>query len=147
MFQLIDLSAFGRQLQAVRIARSMTQEQLAECSGLSAHYIGNLEQGVRTPSSIALMRLCHALGTTPDHLLKDSISDEMLSGLSVNLSKTTTLRDALVVFDDLLSDYFGFDDEPTEAPAIPSPSSNPVYAEGTLSDLLLRMSEDEPESI
>lgn len=144
MFHLINLSAFGRQLQAIRSTRGMTQEQLAERSGLSAHYIGNLEQGVRTPSSIALMRLCHALGTTPDHLLKDSISEEMLSGLSVNLSDTTTLRDALTVFDELLSDYLGFDDEPADY--LFSPPDAPPFQDGTLSSLLLRMSQKSAES-
>lgn len=141
---MINLSAFGRQLQSLRNARNITQEQLAERSGLSAHYIGNLEQGVRTPSSIALMRLCHALGTTPDYLLKDSISEEMLSGLSVNLSDTTTLRDALTVFDELLSDYLGFDDEPAEY-LCTSPSTTP-FPDGSLSSLLLHMSKGNTES-
>lgn len=144
---MIDLFAFGRQLQTIRNERGMTQEQLAEHSGLSAHYIGNLEQGVRTPSSIALMRLCHALGTTPDHLLKDSISDEMLCGLCVNLSDMTTLRDALVIFDDLLSDYLGFDGEPANASVIRAASDDPFFEECTLSDLLLRMSHKSPESV
>ena len=144
---MINLSAFGRQLQTIRIEHHMTQEDLAERSGLSAHYIGNLEQGVRTPSSIALMRLCHALGTTPDTLLKDSISEEMLRGLSVNLSDVTTLRDALVIFDDLLSDYLGFDDEPANASVTRTSSDDPFFEEGTLSDLLLRMSHKSPESV
>ena len=139
---VIDLVGFGRQLQGIRIERGLTQEQLAEQSGLSAHYIGNLEQGVRKPSATALLTLCHALGTTPDRLLQDSISEEMRKGLSVDIGHATTLREALHVFEDILSDYFVADEKEPECFGIPQsriPAPEDEAREDTLSALLLRV--------
>ena len=45
-----DTQGFAARLSALREKRGLTQEELAERSGLSAHYIGNLEQSVRKPS-------------------------------------------------------------------------------------------------
>lgn len=142
---MIDLIGFGMRLQAIREARGMTQEQLAGKSGLSAHYIGNLEQGIRKPSSTSLLKLCHALGTTPNDLLQDSLSEEMLKGLCVDISHATTLRDALSVFERVLGDYLCEDDKESM-----NFSVDPAHADDledhdadTLSTLLLRMAQEE----
>lgn len=108
---MIDQSAFGARLQSIRESRKMTQELLAARSGLSAHYIGNIEQGVRMPSANSFMKLCHALGATPNDLLQDSISEDMLNGLSVDISHATTLREVLDVFEGVLGEFFGDDEE------------------------------------
>lgn len=143
---MIDQVGFGKRVRSIREARSMTQEELAENAGLSPHYIGNLEQGVRRPSATALLKLCHALGATPNDLLQDSLSEDMLNGLSVNISQASTLRDALDVFEDALSDYLDFDDDEPDLFGVPLsdiriPTSTP-YAE-TLSSILLRMADSD----
>jgi len=142
---VINLIGFGMRLQSIREARGMTQEQLACMSGLSAHYIGNLEQGVRKPSSTSLIKLCHALGATPNDLLQDSLSEEMLKGLSVDISHATTLRDALNVFERVLSDYLCEDVE--ESMTFGIDPTQTAYLEicdaDTLSALLLRMTQEE----
>lgn len=146
---MINLLGFGRQLQSIRTERGLTQEQLADRSGLSAHYIGNLEQGVRKPSATALITLCHALGTTPDRLLQDSISEEMRQGLSVDISHATTLREALHAFQDILSDYLCGGEEEPECFGIPQsriPAPEDETREDTLSVLLLRMPKQEDNS-
>jgi len=142
---VIDLIGFGMRLQAIRESRDMTQEQLAGKSGLSAHYIGNLEQGIRNPSSTSLLKLCHALGTTPNDLLQDSLSEEMLKGLCVDISHATTLRDALHIFERVLSDYLCADDEVPEVLGIAQNQADPILQEpeaDTLSALLLRMAQE-----
>ena len=89
---IYDTQGFAARLSALREKRGLTQEELAERSGLSAHYIGNLEQSVRKPSLNTLFILCQVLGSTPDALFQDSITEEMRSGLCVS-PEDCTLRD------------------------------------------------------
>ena len=137
---MIDQIAFGQRIQSIRKSRGMTQEALSEISGLSHHYIGNIEQGVRCPSFYSFIKLCHALGATPNDLLQDSISPEMLEGLSVDVNNATTLREALNVFEGLLGRFFVDDESEPELFGIPL-SQIPVSSDhaklDSLSSLLL----------
>jgi transcriptional regulator with XRE-family HTH domain len=60
----------GRNVRAVRQARGMTQEELAETSGFSQQYISDLERGRRNPTIVSLYELAQALKSTPIELLK-----------------------------------------------------------------------------
>lgn len=60
----------GRNVRAVRQARAMTQEQLAEASGFSQQYISDLERGRRNPTVVSLYELAQALKSTPIELLE-----------------------------------------------------------------------------
>jgi transcriptional regulator with XRE-family HTH domain len=60
----------GRNVRSARTALGMTQEQLAERSGFSQHYISGLENGRRNPSIVSLFELAQSLETTPADLLK-----------------------------------------------------------------------------
>lgn len=60
----------GRNVRAVRQARGMTQEQLAEKSGFSQQYISDLERGRRNPTVVSLYELALALKSTPIELLQ-----------------------------------------------------------------------------
>ena len=59
----------GRNVRAIRQARGMTQEQLAEKSGFSQQYISDLERGRRNPTVVTLHDLAQALGSTPIELI------------------------------------------------------------------------------
>lgn len=52
---------FGRRLRELRIARDMTQRQLAEACGSNSPFISNLERGVKVPSLTTILRLAKAL--------------------------------------------------------------------------------------
>ena len=55
-------STFGLLLRRYRVAAGLTQEELAERAGLSAHGISNLERGVRrAPQRYTLTQLAEAL--------------------------------------------------------------------------------------
>ena len=54
----IDRKTFGRHIKSLRKVRGMTQEGLAECSGLSADTIRRLEHGAFSPSLETLQKLC-----------------------------------------------------------------------------------------
>lgn len=59
----------GRNVRRLRSEADLTQEALAERSGLSQQYISDLECGRRNPTIVSLWELAQALGVTPDRLI------------------------------------------------------------------------------
>jgi transcriptional regulator with XRE-family HTH domain len=54
---------FGRRLRYIRRSRDLTQEQLADITGLSTNFISLLENGDASPSFETLEKLANALET------------------------------------------------------------------------------------
>jgi len=54
----------GRNVKRIRLAKGLSQEQLAEKSGFSQQYISGLEKGQRNPTIISLYELSKALGVS-----------------------------------------------------------------------------------
>lgn len=54
----------GDNTARIRKEKGLTQEALAEKSGLSQQYISGLENGQRNPTIVTLFELASALGTT-----------------------------------------------------------------------------------
>lgn len=100
-----DMKGFAARLSALRIERGFTQAELAQRAGLSTHYVGNLEQSIRHPSMKALLALCAALGTTPDHLFQDSISEDMEQGRCAIVPDDYALRDVDAALQNVLKDW------------------------------------------
>ena len=65
-----QLEIFGKNVRAIRRARDMTQEQLADQSGLSLQYIGEIERGRRNPSLTSLEKLAEASNLPLSELLQ-----------------------------------------------------------------------------
>lgn len=59
----------GRNVERLRRAKGMTQEQLAERSGFSQQYISGLENGQRNPTVVTLYEIACALDASPVDLL------------------------------------------------------------------------------
>jgi transcriptional regulator with XRE-family HTH domain len=59
----------GRNAARIRRERGLTQEQLAERSGLSQQYLSGLERGQRNPTIVTLYELATALGVSHLDLL------------------------------------------------------------------------------
>jgi transcriptional regulator with XRE-family HTH domain len=56
--------ALGERLRELRLARHMTQEQLAQAAGISPQTLLYTEKGATTPSITILLKLCGALGVS-----------------------------------------------------------------------------------
>jgi transcriptional regulator with XRE-family HTH domain len=56
--------ALGRALKDLRMARSVTQEELSGRTGVHPTYISDIERGARNPSWESLVKLADGLGMT-----------------------------------------------------------------------------------
>lgn len=68
-----DYKKMGNRIKSARKKKKITQEQLAEMTGLSNNYISNIERNCSIPSIDTLLKICNSLGITPDFVLLDSI--------------------------------------------------------------------------
>lgn len=64
--------AFGCALRKLRGERALSQEQLADKSGLHRTYISLLERGEKSPTLTTIVRLAAALGIEPHHLVLEA---------------------------------------------------------------------------
>lgn len=65
-----ELQQFGDRVRTLRKDRGLSQEQLAERTGLHRTYIGGIERGERNVSLINIVRLAKALEVPPSDLLQ-----------------------------------------------------------------------------
>ena len=59
----------GQEIKRIRKERGMTQEQLAEQTGIASNSISRMERGQLVPALPTLIDLCNALGTGTDAVL------------------------------------------------------------------------------
>ena len=62
---------FGSALRRVRRERGLSQEALAEATGLSANFVGEMERGLKAPGLGVIVRLSRALDVSVHDLLVD----------------------------------------------------------------------------
>jgi transcriptional regulator with XRE-family HTH domain len=64
-------SLFGQVVRRRREAAGLSQEALADKSGVHRNYVGLLERGERTPSIEIVRKLAHGLETTMTSLIRE----------------------------------------------------------------------------
>ncbi|MDN5274738.1 MAG: transcriptional regulator [Candidatus Saccharibacteria bacterium] len=62
--------AFGKKVATIRQKRGLTQDQLADKTGLSIDTVGAIEQGRRWARLTTLHKLAKGLGVSTDELFK-----------------------------------------------------------------------------
>ena len=68
----MDLSKqFGENVRSLRSRRGLSQEGLAELSGLHRTYISGIERGVRNPTLSIILQIANALKVRPSELLRE----------------------------------------------------------------------------
>jgi len=65
-----ELLAFGRTVRRLRTEQNLSQEELAERSGLHRNYVGGIERGERNAGLKALFALARGLGVKPSQLFE-----------------------------------------------------------------------------
>lgn len=58
----VELTDFGGRVSALRLIRGLSQQQLANKTGLHRTYIGGIERGERNVSLLNIHKLAAALG-------------------------------------------------------------------------------------
>ena len=71
---LIDI--FSRNIKSYRLERGLSQEQLAELSGLHRTYIGSVERGERNISINNIEKICKALNVDVTQLFSEIKNDD-----------------------------------------------------------------------
>ena len=72
----------GATVRRLRVDRGWTQERLAEASGLTTTYVGQVERGARVPSLTVVLKLARGLSISPSELL-DGFSPSVLRALKL----------------------------------------------------------------
>ena len=62
--------AMAANVRRIRAERGLSQEDLADRSGISVRYLGSIERGTTAATVVVLERLARALRVTPCDLLK-----------------------------------------------------------------------------
>ena len=65
------LKKLGNNIKHYRLEKGLSQEVLAEISGLHRTYVGSVERGERNISLLNLEKIAKALDVSPVDLLKD----------------------------------------------------------------------------
>ena len=65
-------AAFASVLRKERLAKGLSQEDLAHAAGLHRTYVGLIERGLRNPTVTASHAIACALGTTLSHLIRQA---------------------------------------------------------------------------
>jgi transcriptional regulator with XRE-family HTH domain len=70
--------AFGQRLRALRTERGISQDELADRTGVHPTAVGRLERGLREPRLKTILRLAEGLNAQPGRLL-DNLGERRLT--------------------------------------------------------------------
>ena len=73
----------GRIFQEYRLKNNLTQNQVAEFTGLEPRHISQIERGLSKGSIDTLIKLCNAYKITPDIVLYDLLDPEIKDYVSI----------------------------------------------------------------
>ena len=96
----------GKLIQDYRLKNNLTQNQVADLTGLEPRHISQIERGFSKGSIDTLLKLCNAYKITPDVILYDLLDDETKKSISIYDEKFKKLskkdKDSILHF----IDYF-----------------------------------------
>jgi len=81
----IDYKELGERISKRRKVLNLTQDDVAEATGLSNNHISNIENNHSIPSIETLIKICETLDITPDYFLLGIVrhtNDSLLSQIN-----------------------------------------------------------------
>ena len=96
----------GKKFQEYRLKNNLTQNQVAELTGLEPRHISQIERGFSKGSIDTLLKLCNAYKITPDIILYDLLDDDIKKSITIYNEnfKKLTIRDKYTIL--YLIDYY-----------------------------------------
>ena len=98
------LLEIGQRIQKYRKQKNLTQEQLAEITGISQKHISRLERGIHTPHFDMIIKIAKALDVPADAFIEDLSEDNIniflqhikgdLEGMSQN--QLSLIKDTII---------------------------------------------------
>lgn len=73
----------GKVCQEYRLKNNLTQNQVAELTGLEPRHISQIERGFSKGSIDTLIKLCNAYKITPDIILYDLLDNDVKNSISI----------------------------------------------------------------
>lgn len=73
----------GRICHQYRLKNNLTQNQVAELTGLEPRHISQIERGLSKGSIDTLLKLCNAYKITPDIILYDLLDEDLKNYVSI----------------------------------------------------------------
>ena len=73
----------GKICQEYRMKNNLTQNQVAELTGLEPRHISQIERGLSKGSIDTLLKLCNAYKITPDIILYDLLDEDVKNSVSI----------------------------------------------------------------
>lgn len=73
----------GNKFQEYRLKNNLTQNQVAEITGLEPRHISQIERGLSKGSIDTLLKLCNAYKITPDIILYDLLDEDLKKNVSI----------------------------------------------------------------
>ena len=77
----------GSKFQEYRLKNNLTQNQVAELTGLEPRHISQIERGLSKGSIDTLLKLCNAYKITPDIVLYDLLDEDLKNNVSIYMEK------------------------------------------------------------
>ena len=73
----------GNKFQEYRLKNKLTQNQVAELTGLEPRHISQIERGLSKGSIDTLLKLCNAYQITPDIILYDLLDENLKNNVTI----------------------------------------------------------------
>ena len=67
----------GERIRLARVARNLTQEDVAHASGMNLSYYGKLERGQNNPTLDTLVRVAEVIGASLPELVSDLATSQL----------------------------------------------------------------------
>lgn len=67
----------GERIRLARVARNLTQEDVAHASGMNLSYYGKLERGQNNPTLDTLVRVAEVIGASLPELVSDLATNQL----------------------------------------------------------------------